>query len=65
DEWITAFTESVRASDAECEAYLDYAGGHLFTDAARREEFDAHSTTEAFGRALEFLDRLDRESGER
>ena len=44
---------------------LDYPGGHLFTDAARREEYDAHSTAEAFGRALDFLDRLDRESGER
>ena len=65
DEWITAFTESVRASGAECDAYLDYPGGHLFTDAARREEYDAHSTAEAFGRALDFLDRLDRESGER
>jgi dienelactone hydrolase len=65
DEWITAFIESVRASGARCDAYLDYSGGHLFTDAARREEYDAQSRTAAFDRALEFLDGLDRASGER
>ena len=63
DEWITPFVESVRAAGAECETFLDYAGGHLFTDSSRPEEFDEQSAATAFELALEFLDHLDRESG--
>jgi len=59
DEWITPFLDSVRAAGSPCEAFLDYRGGHLFTDPSRPGEYDERSAAEAMRRALDFLDRLD------
>ncbi|HEY5882840.1 MAG TPA: dienelactone hydrolase family protein [Nakamurella sp.] len=58
DDWITPFLDSVRAAGSPCEAFLDYRGGHLFTDPSRPDEYDERSAAEALERALEFLDRF-------
>ncbi len=60
DAWITPFIESVEASGSPCQAFLDYRGGHLFTDRSLPAEYDRGSTTLAFDRALAFLELLDR-----
>jgi dienelactone hydrolase len=62
DDWITAFVDDVRASGSACESFLDYSGGHLFTDPSQPDECDKAATALAFERALEFLERLDRGS---
>jgi dienelactone hydrolase len=60
DDWISPFVDDVRASGSSLETFLDYPGGHLFTDPSRPDEYDRDGAERAFERALDFLDRLDR-----
>ena len=63
DDWITAFVDDVRASGSMYESFLDYRGGHLFTDPSLPDEYDKAATALAFERALDFLERLGHGSG--
>ena len=63
DDWIRPFVESVEASGSRCETFLDYSGGHLFTDRSLPGEFDEAAADLAFERALDFLARIDQRSG--
>jgi dienelactone hydrolase len=58
DSWIDPFVASVTASGSSMETYLDYPGGHLFTDASLPDDFDAGAAELAFARAVEFLARV-------
>jgi dienelactone hydrolase len=61
DEWIAQLLHDVRASGASTEQH-DYPGhGHLFTDAARPEEYDPSSTALLWTNVLRFLEDLELE----
>src|SRR3712207_6000004 len=54
-DWVEQFLAAVRASGAPAE-FHEYAGaGHLFTDASRPDEFDAHATEVLWDHVDEFL----------
>jgi dienelactone hydrolase len=57
-DWVDQFLAAVRASGAVAE-FHEYAGaGHLFTDASRPDEFDAHATEALWDQVDDFLRKV-------